>query len=193
MPLPRRVIVGLASVALQLTVAVCVANADTLEFSFSDDAITATPGETVTFQGTLTNDTDAPLYITSAGYTFPSVPPDPGFSEVNCSFNNTCPDDTWLYSVSSMDPAETSGVVDLFTVTVPDDLIPADYGTYSGGFSIYGGASPDDGDTLVDSVPFYLTVEAPASSTPEPSTKWLLLPALACVPYLRRRGFRTQR
>ena len=69
----------------------------------------------------------------------------------------------------SLDPAQSSGLIDLFTVEIPAGTQP---GSYAGSFTVLGGLNGDAQD-IVGSAAFSVTVRNQPASVPEPVT-WAL-------------------
>jgi hypothetical protein len=128
--------------------------ADTLNLSLTNSTQSGLPGDTVSFNATVS----APLSNSGTIYL--------NSDNFNLSAPGTTIDDSgFLFSFPfSLDPGE-SFTGELFAVTLPSDLAP---GSYSGFFEILGGSDASALNTI-GTVNF--TVDQPV---PEPSS-WLLL------------------
>lgn len=111
-------------------------------------------GETLRFFGTITNDSDATVYLNS--------------DDLNLSGLGLTTNDLFFSNVPiSLDPDTNSGDIELFDVMVSSPLLdtPA---TYSGSYDLFGGSDDGAADNLA-SASFSVT------TVPEPSTTYLLL------------------
>ena len=157
------------------------AYADSIILIFNPATLTGSPGDLLTYSGTLTNSSDAPLYLNAGSLTLDAAP-DPGATDLTPLF--------WNVTMSDQNPLSAGaslGPVDLFTLTIPDVLAP---GTYQGTLFVQGGAA-EDSDAVLGSQTFSVVVNgAIGSDVPEPasfSLAGLALGALA-FRYRRRRG-----
>jgi hypothetical protein len=144
------------------------ARADTLAINFIPSTLTAAPGQTVTFSGTVTNLANATIDLNSCDLNLPGQ-----FTTDSCV-------DFLFFAPLSLGPLETSAPFDMFTVTVnqpftgPLGLQPP------GTFTVLGGLDTDSQDVLGQAT-FAVVV------TPEPGTFVLLGLALMMAFALRRR------
>ena len=174
--------------AAGLMLAGTTAKADPLTITLANDFLTATPGETITFYGTLTNSTSHWEWLNQGTANIDS---DPGAATPLLSSATDVSDYFYvnfpLYLIGN--ETSTGGEVNpasdaLFTVIIPDGT---SLGVYTGTFEIDGGrwsgASRDLAtvDFSVDVVP-----------TPEPSSLLLMLGGLVGIAStLRRRLVRS--
>lgn len=143
------------------------AQAATLNVSFSPDTMFASPGGMVQFSGSLTNTTDATVFLNSDSFTF-DIP-------------DAVDDYPFLSNAPiSLGPNAFSGVFPFLNITVPGDQAP---GTYNGVFTVSGGADPDTLDSA-DSAPFHLVVN-PVVGVPEPGSALLLGVSLGALLWRR--------
>lgn len=148
-------LLGLAAVALLAP----LASADTIDVTLAAPDVTVLQGTTlVQYFGTIVNpsSTDT-VYLNSDSS---------GLSSSDLSLDDT---PFAFFGPSSLAPGASSGLIALFDLDLPADLAT---GTYTGFFSILGGA--DGGafmafDDLGDAN-FSVTVTAPVSTTPEPGS-----------------------
>ena len=139
------------------------AQAATLNVSFSPDTLFASPGGTVQFSGSLTNTTDATVFLNGDSFTF-DIP-------------NAVDDFPFLSDAPiSLGPNASSGIFSFLNITVPGDQAT---GTYNGVFTVSGGADPSTLDS-VGSAPFHLVVN-PVVGVPEPGSALLLGVGLAAL------------
>ena len=151
------------SLALGLLLAATAARADSLTLSL-DDGAQSGPQTTFTFSGTIdytssdaANDSSAAELLNGANVVFTG--PNSGLFDVT-------PFD--IYAPLSMSEGDTSGDIELFTVTVPGYSATSS-NFYEGSFEILGGPDPDGSDQLV-----LATGDFNVQVTPEPAT-WQLL------------------
>ncbi|MGD0445997.1 MAG: hypothetical protein ABSA39_18840 [Edaphobacter sp.] len=148
------------------TLATAAAKADTITVTFDQANQTATPGETLQFFGTITNDSADTIFLNS------DDPDLNGLSlTVDDQFFNTVP--------VSLAPGESSGDIELFDVSVSNPLVDAP-GTFSGAYTLFGGADGNAQDNL-GTEDFSVTTNSPV---PEPAPVLLLLTGAlaACIP-----------
>ena len=150
-------------------------------FTLAMPAVTANRGETVTFQALLTNNTGAPLYLNN----------DLGLVDVPLIVDDSLFQTQFLLPTPQPTlPADgLSHAYDLFTVSLPVD--PTLYvglpTTFSGSFTLYGGAGNGDQNTL-GRQDFIITLGSGSSSVPEPGTLALLLTfGIGGAGFVRRR------
>ncbi len=154
----------LAVMTLLLTIGVMpAALADTLNFSLTQSDLGALPGNTVTFEATVS----AP--ITNVADIF--LNGDSG----NLGTLSIDDSDFFANAPFFLTPGQ-SATFDIFTVEIP---VGTPLGTYGGFFEILGGADGGAGDTL-STVNFSVTAgDLSAAATPEPSSFLLLGSGLA--------------
>jgi hypothetical protein len=145
------------------TLGTAVAKADDITITLDQAAPTASAGDTLQFFGTITNDTGTTLYLNYDDLTLNGLS-----LTTTDQFFNTVP--------ISLAPGGNSGDIELFDVTVSDPLLDAP-GTYSGAYTLSGGADGGAQDTL-GTATFSVTTLAPA---PEPSSLYLLLTGILAL------------
>jgi hypothetical protein len=143
------------------------ASASTLDISFLAAVQTGSPGGTLTFTGTVANNSGLDLFVNEASINLTGF--DPGDSDLtDFGLNFTGP----LSNGSSIGPA------DLFTVAIPD---PFPTGSYTGEITIQGGID-DTGDLDLGTASFELDVSgATTSSAPEPGSPMLVMTGLVLM------------
>ena len=139
--------------------------------TLSNSPFTAIPGDTVTFQGTITPDTAFDTFLTGISYAYSGGAGTYLTGDVLTFFNNV----PGLFLTT--DPACTGPV---FSIDV-SPLTPA--GTYSGTVTLRGGAD-EFADNPVVSSNFTVVV------TPEPETLGLGMAGVALLALVRFRGRR---
>ena len=163
---------------LLLTIAVlailpgAIARADSLSITFDPSILSALPGQTITFSGTITNPAASVVFLNGCDVNLPGQ-----FTSDFCALFLT---DAPL----SLDPLETSPVFDMFTVTVSDPYTGLP-GLQSGTFTVFGGSDGDAQD-LLGQAQFGVIV------TPEPGTAVLLGLAITLMFAVRRRKRRIE-
>jgi PEP-CTERM motif len=152
--------------AILALVAGATAQAASISVSYDFPTLTARPGQTVTFRGTVTNLEAVVVDLNGCSVNMPGA-----FTTDNCGlFFTNAP--------LSLNPHETSFEFDMFTVTPnqpysgPFGLQPAGIFTVIGALEGPGGTSPD---TNLGSANFQVSV------VPEPGTAALLLLALGVI------------
>ncbi|HEY1497917.1 MAG TPA: PEP-CTERM sorting domain-containing protein [Candidatus Solibacter sp.] len=165
----RNIILTIAILAVLPGAAVHAASVSvTLDFA----TLTAAPGQTVIFQGTLTNPGAITVDLNSCGVNPPAGLT--GDCGAGLFFDN---------APLSLGPGEVSGPYPLFSVTV-DPNYGGPFGQVLGFFDVFGGLTSDADDTLAHT-PFQVDV------VPEPGTAALLALALPVAFVLRRRAARS--
>jgi hypothetical protein len=128
--------------------------ADDISLNIADPSQTATPGQTVDFTGTITNDIEQDLSASDFVFSFS------GYNS-NLTINQLL--GTPNFSIGA---GETTSIVDLFSVTLDSTMGP---GTYPVDFVLVGGNSEESRST---------TGEVSITVTPEPSTMGLMVTGL---------------
>jgi PEP-CTERM motif len=139
-----------------------------------DDAHAVAAGGSVIFQGSLSNGGVPGRFINSVSFTL--VYPGPAG---DITFN---PAAFFAAVPQFVNPGFTSGTVNFFVVNVLAGAIP---GSYSGSFSVLGGASDTDENTLATEE-FRITVQGTAP-IPEPASLALLGTGLSALAAARKR------
>ena len=148
------------------------AQAGVLTVTFTNAALSGSPGDTLTYGGSIANTTDSTLFINAADISLISFGPgDYDYTPflLNAPF--------WL------DPYAGSDPFDFFTVTIPSGFAG---GSYFGSFLVQGGGSDSD-DTLIGTGDFEVDVTGSEAATPEPTTLMATGLALAAIGVTRRR------
>jgi hypothetical protein len=145
-----------------------IARADTLSITFDPSILSAQPGQTITFSGSITNLENVAVFLNSCDVNIPG------------QFTSDC--SLFFGGPASLDPFETSAVFDLFTVTVDDPYTGA-AGLQPGIFTVVGGVDGDAQDNLVEA-------QFSVDVVPEPGTAVLLGLALTLTFAVGRLGKR---
>ena len=153
-------------------------------FTLLSPAVTASRGDTVTFRGTLTNNTGAPLYLNNdLGLADPPLVLD------DAPFQNQ-------FLVPTPQPTLPSDglptTYDLFTVNLPAD--PSLYdglpSSFNGSFTLYGGSANAD-QNILGRQDFTVTLAPASPDVPEPGTCALLMAlVISGAGFARRRARR---
>jgi hypothetical protein len=126
------------------------ARADATSIMVTFDAVTlqATPGQTITFSGTIHNTGPERVFLNTDTLTLPGG----GFTV----------DDLFFQSVPAwLEPGESSvGSLPLFRVTVDDPYAVEAFGSYLGSYSLAGGFDDNAQDQLI-TAPFTVVTAAP--------------------------------
>jgi hypothetical protein len=134
------------------------ARADVVTVVFQPPALSGSPGDVLSFFGTLTNTTNAVVWLNGDIPNLPSQIPPAEFDD----------SPFWLNTPLYLAANGTTGYIGLFNITIPAGLPDGQYG---GTFEILGGAASDSQDVLEDSpVSFTVGVGQETSSVPEPGT-----------------------
>jgi len=142
-------------------------------FAFDSDPQAGTPGSTVTFNGTITNNTASTVFLNGDSFNLTGA----GLTLDDTKFNTEAP----LF----LSAGASTGLIGIFDVAIdPTTAI----GFYPGSFTIQGGADPTITDALV-TTNFTVDVTAPQpAQTPEPGALTLLLGlGLPATVFARRR------
>lgn len=167
---------SLAILALAVLVLLpAAAKADPIVMTL-DASHTVAAGGTATFQGTFSNGGTPDRYVNAVSFTFSG-----GFA--NFSFD---PND-FFNAVPQFVPAGFStglSPVDFFDIAVSASAAP---GTYTGSFTVLGGATDSDQNPLA-TADFTLIVQGGATAVPEPATMFLLATGLGGAALAKRRA-----
>ena len=128
-------------------------------------------GDTLTFQGTLSNSSGSSQFINGAQLLLN------GFS--SSQLDST---DFLTFAPFTLADGVTTSQFPFFTVTIP---VPFATGPYEGSFSVLGGSTGTAQNDLGD-VPFTVQVGTASASVPEPSSAFLLTLGAGCVIVLRK-------
>ena len=147
------------------------AHAVSISVALDFATLTAAPGQTVVFQGTLTNPGAVTVDLNSCGVNPPA------------NLSSDCGAGLFFDNAPlSLDPVQVSGPYPLFSVTV-DPNYSGPFGLVQGFFDVFGGIS-GDADVTLSHTAFQVDV------VPEPGTAALLALALPIAFALRRRAAR---
>jgi hypothetical protein len=145
----------------------------TLSIDFQEALLSGSPGATLTFQGTLGNNTGSDLFINGAGINLSGF--DPSATDLT---------DFILNATGPLPNGTSVGPVDFFTVAVPQPFTP---GLYLGELTVQGGATADD-DAVLGTTDFQVKVNGPAAA-PEPGSLPLAAAVFLLVVVFRRRTY----
>ena len=151
-----------------------VVHAQAFSITFAPGTQAVYPGTTATFSGTITNNTFSDLYINTDGIDAGG----PGFLVDDAAFYNTFGGTPVLLAAG-----RTTALTDFFTVT--DIAAPA--GTFQGGYTVYGGATPGSSDQ-VGFQTFTLDSPVPEAST---SVSFAVLLAAGAAAFAMKRRRQT--
>jgi hypothetical protein len=149
---------------LLATLSVAAAKADVVTITFDHPNQLASPGETLQFFGTITNDSNTTVFLNNDDLNLSGLS-----LTTTDQFLNTVP----ISLAPSGQPGDSSGDIELFDVTVSNPLLDAQ-ATYSGSYTLFGGIDGNAQDNL-GSTPFSVT------TTPEPSAIYLVLAAFLTI------------
>jgi hypothetical protein len=158
-------VLSLSSMALLLAATAAKADPFPLSLDLTQPTQSGGGGDTLTFAVDVTNDSTTDTVYLNDAYGTLSVGP---VLDTTDFFNN---------APFSLDPLESSGVFDLFTVFIPDGT---SLGAYDGIFEILGGG-PADSTDVAGFADFEVDV------TPEPSSFLLLATGLLALTAIARR------
>ena len=132
--------------------------ASTLFVTLTPSTLTGAPGDLLQFSGTITNTTNATVFLNADGFNLTGL-------------DSSAIDDTpfFVNAPLFLDPNASTANIGLINISIP---LGFTLGNYGGTFQIFGGATADD-QTLIGSVDFTAQVQA-ASGVPEPSSFSLL-------------------
>jgi hypothetical protein len=140
------------------------ARADVLSISFDQSSQIGSPGETLQFFGTITNESDQTVYLNSDA---------PNLSGLSLTVNDLFFSNVPISLAPNGAAGDSSGDIELFDVLVSNPLLDAQ-GTYPGIYTLYGGADGNASNYLGQATFSVTTV-------PEPSALSLLLVAMALI------------
>lgn len=167
----RKALVG----SIILLLSAVVAHADILNVTLTNTNETGSPGQTLVFSGTVSNPGATTVFLNS------------DIIQTGQSFLNGNGIDFLLDAPASLAPAgqpgDSTGVLDLFTVTITASAPPGTY-TTNNYFQVLGGSTSSSVDLLATQ-----TFSVIVSSVPEPGTLILFGSAIAgwTVSAMRRR------
>jgi hypothetical protein len=144
--------------------------ADVIDVELKFASVVGNPGSAVTFDGTLTNTSDATVFLTGAGLSLAGFAPE---NEDTTPFFADAP--------FSLGAGFSTSPIDLFTINVPEGFAP---GAYQGGFTILGGVDAGFSD-IMGSTDFTVQVNA----VPEPRYDIVIV---ACCLFLVRCSLRSR-
>jgi hypothetical protein len=163
--------IGFLLLAMALTFPV---HADIVPVTFTSAYLYGSPGDTLTFGGTLLDNgsVSSPLYINEASLSLAVF--DPSDTDLTDFILNA--------PLTPLNPGDSAGPFDFFTVAIPAGFADGDY---DGTLVVQGGATTND-DATLGSADFTVGV-GPATATPEPSYCLLLVTAMAGMGWAHRR------
>ncbi len=167
---------ALLCILILATLGTAAAKADSLTITLDQANPTVSAGGTLQFFGTITNDTDATLYLNGDDLNLDGLS-----LTTTDQFYNTVP----ISLAPDGQAGDSSGDIELFDVTVSDPLLDA-AGAYSGTYTLFGGADGGAQGNL-GSTSFSVT-----TVTPEPSSLYLLLSGMLAMTVLVWKGVRPQ-
>jgi hypothetical protein len=135
------------------------AKADDITIAFDQPNQTGAPGATLQYFGTITNNTNATIFLNADALNLPS-----GFALNDLFFSNV---------PVTLAPNATSADIEFFEVTLNDPFLNA-ITAYSENYGIFGGADGNAQDFL-GSADFSVTPAPGTSAVPEPSSIFLML------------------
>jgi hypothetical protein len=164
-----RILVTILAVFSALLLSPSASRADVINFTLVQPNLTGSAGDTLIFQGTLTNPTASTVFLNGDNFQAgaPFLPVDD-----SAFFPNTP-----LSLAPSGSMGDSVGPVDLFSVMIGAGAIP---GNYTGLFKILGGASSSAQDILATQS-FLVTVVPPQMAVPEPGTLAMLGTGIAAA------------
>jgi hypothetical protein len=150
------------------------AKADIAAIALDSPTLTGSPGDVLEFSGTITNTTNADVYLNADNFSL-------------TGFDPTDIDDSPFFANAPafLGPLGTTGDIELFDVTIPNPFMDSCVAASDcgGTFQILGGADAN-AQGVVGTAFFTVNVQPPAS-VPEPS--WAVLSgAILCLLMARR-------
>jgi hypothetical protein len=165
--------IGLLLLAILLTIP---AHAGVITVTFTLASQYGSPGDTLTYEGTLLN-TGSAVYINGAAFSNIDNPPfDPTTYDLEDYFLVNAP-------LTSMADGESTSAFEFFTLTIPAGTPD---GTYHGTLLVQGGEIQFESDDPLGSASFTVQVGPEVAGVPEPGTCLLLGTALAGLGTVRR-------
>lgn len=131
------------------------AHASIIGVSLVPSPLTGSPGDTLTFQGTLFNSSGAAIWINEVSINLAGFDP-----------SNVDPTDFILSATGLLLAGSSVGPVDFFAVTIPE---PFGAGHYLGSVTVQGGATASD-DAVLGTANFQVNVSTSGATVPEPSS-----------------------
>jgi hypothetical protein len=122
--------------------------------------LSGSPADTLTFEGTLANDSGGDLWINEVGLNLAGFDP-----------SDLDPTDFILNATGLLANGTSLGPVDFFAVTIPDPFVA---GPYEGVITVQGGATADD-DAVLGTANFEVDVNSAAATVPEPNAVPIIL------------------
>jgi hypothetical protein len=156
------------SLLLCLLMAAPVCHGAVLNVAFVPDTLSGNPGDVLQFFGTLTNTTNAEVFINDDSFTFAI----PGAVDASPFLNN---------APLSLGPLGSAGPFEFLDVTIPLGQAP---GIYDGVFTVLGGSTDTARDNIGEAA-FHVVVNG---SAPEPGSMLLFAAGAACLVSRRRRS-----
>ena len=145
------------------------AMAASLFISLDSPVQSGSPGDILSFTGTITNTTGSSVDLAGDIFNLTDFPTNA--LDDSPFFNNTPP---------SLASGVSTGDVELFDITIPTPFtLPLGDNPYGGTFQV-----TDDNGNVVGTAFFTVDVQVPPSSAPEPSTAALLTGAIAVLSLL---------
>jgi hypothetical protein len=163
--------IGFLLLAILLTIP---AHAGVITVTFTPASQFGSPGDTLTYEGTLLN-TGSAVYINGAGINI-DPPFDPSSYDLEDNFLVFAP-------LTEMADGDSTSPFQFFTLTIP---LGTPDGTYNGTLFVQGGEIQSESDDTLGSAPFTVQVGPEVSGVPEPGTCLLLGTALAGLGTVRR-------
>ncbi len=142
------------------------ANADSFSITLDSAILTGSPGDVLSFSGTIVNTTASSIDLSLAA------------DNINITDFTSGIDDSPFFAnlPFSLDGGASTGDIGLFNITIPNPFtLPPGDNPYSGTFQIL-----DDCGAVAGTAFFDVNVNIPSGSVPEPASVALLAGALGC-------------